>query len=67
MELFSPQGLNYVANAICALLALDKATQNITKVDFVKVFLEIDVASTQDHHPTEYPVDIEECLSTYCV
>ncbi|GLT31673.1 hypothetical protein SLA2020_063940 [Shorea laevis] len=67
MELFSRRGLNYVANAIFTLLALDKATQNRTKVDCAKVFVEIDVASTQDHLPMEYPIDIEECLSTYCI
>lgn len=65
MELFSPQGLSNIAHAICTQLALGKATQNRTEVDFAKV--EIDVASTQDHLLMELPVDIEDCLSTYFV
>ncbi|GKV06257.1 hypothetical protein SLEP1_g18157 [Rubroshorea leprosula] len=62
MDVFTPDGLGYISSAIGVPLALDKATEDRTCVDFAKVFVEIDVATTNDLHDT-IPVSVDDIFS----
>ncbi|GLT52711.1 hypothetical protein SLA2020_260350 [Shorea laevis] len=59
MDLFSVESLCYIASGIGVPLALDKATEDRTRVDFAKVCVEIEVANAQDL-PEIIPVDTED-------
>ncbi|GKV25846.1 hypothetical protein SLEP1_g35229 [Rubroshorea leprosula] len=59
MDLLSVDSLCYIASGIGVPLALDKATEDRTRVDFAKVCVEIEVANAQDL-PEIIPVDIED-------
>ncbi|GKV19260.1 hypothetical protein SLEP1_g29545 [Rubroshorea leprosula] len=59
MEFLSMEGLSYIANAIGVPLALDKATEERARVDFAKVYVEIDVYFAQDL-PEFILVDVED-------
>ncbi|GLU14274.1 hypothetical protein SLE2022_308550 [Rubroshorea leprosula] len=62
MDVFSAEGLAYIASAIGVPLALDKGTEERTSVNYAKLCVEIEAAAAQDL-PETIPVDIESCPS----